>query len=647
LRSHFKTLITPVTDINSFFSSNGALAQVISGYNSRTAQMEMAQAVDWAITNGQHLIVEAGTGTGKTFAYLVPAILSGKKIVVSTGTKNLQEQLFYNDIPILRKALTKEPFSATLLKGRANYLCTHRLDYALSAHQHLTKQEAYILGKIKAWAKRTKTGDIAEMTEVSESEPLWYQATSTRDNCLGQDCPDYSECFVMKARRKAQEADVVIVNHYLLCADWSLREIGFGELLPNADAIVIDEAHQLANVASNFLGLSLSAKQFVDLSDDSLAAYLEITHDMPDLKIACEKLKLAVKDVRLAFGLELKKGEWQELENQPQLYAALIHLQKQLAVLTQQLEHAAERSKELELCLKRAEEMDAQLAAIVEDKTNKTIRWYETHKNSFTLNSTPLDIAAAFSAFMQQHQAAWIFTSATLSVAGKFDYFSKNLGLYNVVSYRWESPFDYQSQALFYHPKGLPEATDPDFTDKIVEFAIPVLQASQGRAFFLFTSYKALNRAEELLQEKLDFPLLVQGSYPKTVLLERFKQHGNAVLLGTSSFWEGVDVRGEALSCVIIDKLPFASPGDPVLKARLEAMKKQGRNAFFEYQLPTAAIALKQGVGRLIRDVDDKGVLMVCDPRLLKKGYGQIFLNSVPPMRRTRDIAEVVKFFKS
>jgi ATP-dependent DNA helicase DinG len=426
-----------------------------------------------------------------------------------------------------------------------------------------------------------------------------------------------------------------------------LREIGFGELLPNADVIVIDEAHQLANVASNFLGLSLSAKQFVDLSDDSLAAYLQITHDMPKLKTVCEKLKLAVKDFRLAFGVAVSKGEWQDIDNQPRLHADLITLQKQLAILTQQLQPAAERSKELELCFKRAEEMDAQLAAIIEDKNHKSIRWYETHKNSFTLNSTPLDIAAAFSAFMRQHQAAWIFTSATLSVAGNFDYFSKNLGLNNVVSYRWESPFDYPQQALFYHPKGLPAATAADFTDKIVEFAIPVLQASQGRAFFLFTSYKALNRAEELLKEKLDFPLLVQGSYPKTVLLERFKKHGNAVLLGTSSFWEGVDVRGEALSCVIIDKLPFASPGDPVLKARLEAMKKQGRNPFMEYQVPTAAIALQQGVGRLIRDVDDKGVLMVCDPRLLKKGYGQMFLDSVPPMRRTRDITDVVAFFET
>ena len=635
-----------MTDLNSFFQTDGALGQVISGYKPRTAQQEMAQAVEWAITHNQHLIVEAGTGTGKTFAYLVPAILSGKKIIVSTGTKNLQEQLFNNDIPTIRKAL-KEPFSATLLKGRANYLCSHRLDYAMSANQHLSNQEAQTLNKIKLWSKRTKSGDIAEMAEVSESDPLWYQATSTRDNCLGQDCSDYESCFLMKARRKAQDADVVIVNHHLLCADWSLREIGVAELLPNADAIVIDEAHQLANVASNFLGLSLSAKQFLDLSDDSLTAYLEITHDMPDLKAACESLKLAVRDLRLSFGVELKKGEWQDIENNQPLYGDLITLQKQLAALTKQLECAAERSKELEQCFKRSEEMDAQFAAIIEDKTHKSIRWYETHKASFTLNSTPLDIAAAFSAFMQQHQAAWIFTSATLSVAGKFDYFSKNLGLYNVVSYRWESPFDYPSQALFYHPKGLPQATDADFTDKIVEFAIPVLKASRGRAFFLFTSYKALNRAEELLKEKLDFPLLVQGSSPKTVLLERFKQHGNAVLLGTSSFWEGVDVRGEALSCVIIDKLPFASIGEPVLKARLEAMKQQGRNPFMEYQVPTAAIALKQGVGRLIRDGEDKGVLMVCDSRLLTANYGKIFLGSVPPMRRTRELADVLKFFDS
>jgi ATP-dependent DNA helicase DinG len=634
-----------VTDINSFFSADGALSQVISGYQPRTAQIEMAQAVDWAVTNNQHLIVEAGTGTGKTFAYLVPAILSGKKVIVSTGTKNLQEQLFNNDIPTIRKALA-EPFNAALLKGRSNYLCTYRLEQAMSASQPLTKQDAQALNRINLWSKRTKTGDIAEMEEVAESNPLWYQATSTRDNCLGQDCADYSECFLMKARRKAQDADVIIVNHYLLCADWSLREIGVAELLPNADVIVIDEAHQLANVASNFLGISLSAKQFVDLSTDSLEAYLRINHDMPEFPKLCEALNLAVKNTRLAFGADIRKGEWQEIVANPKLYAEIVGLQKQLQVLTQQLSRAAERSKELDLCFKRAEEMDAQLAIIVEDKTNKAIRWYETHRSSFTLSSTPLDIAAAFSAFMQQHQAAWIFTSATLSVAGNFAYFSQNLGLNNVVSYRWESPFDYPQQALFYHPRGLPDANAFDFTEKIVEFAIPVLQASQGRAFFLFTSYKALNRAEELLKEKLDYPLLVQGSFPKTVLLERFKKDGNAILLGTSSFWEGVDVRGEALSCVIIDKLPFASPGDPVLKARLEAMKQQGRNPFFEYQLPTAAIALQQGVGRLIRGVDDKGVLMVCDPRLLKRGYGQMFLDSVPPMRRSREIADVVAFFQ-
>ncbi len=634
-----------MTDINSFFSATGALAQAISGYKPRTAQIEMAQAIEWAVTNNQHLIVEAGTGTGKTFAYLVPAIMSGKKIIVSTGTKNLQEQLFNNDIPTIRKALA-EPFNATLLKGRSNYLCSYRLEQAMSASQPLTKQDAQSLNRIKLWSKRTKTGDIAEMDEVSESSPVWYQATSTRDNCLGQDCPDYSECFLMKARRKAQDADVIIVNHYLLCADWSLREIGFSELLPNADVIVIDEAHQLANVASNFLGISLSAKQFVDLSSDSLEEYLRVNRDMPDFPTLCEKLNLAVKNARLAFGAEIRKGDWHEIENKPPLLASLISLQQQLQALTKQLQLAAEKSKGLELCFKRAEEMDAQLAAIIEDKTNKAIRWYETHRSSFTLSSTPLDIAAAFSAFMQQHQAAWIFTSATLSVAGDFSYFSQNLGLNNVVSYRWESPFDYPQQALFYHPKGLPQATDVDFTDKIVEFAVPVLKASQGRAFFLFTSYKALNRAEELLKEKLDYPLLVQGSYPKTVLLERFKKQGNAILLGTASFWEGVDVRGEALSCVIIDKLPFASPGDPVLKARLDAMKNQGRNPFFEYQLPTAAIALRQGVGRLIRDVEDKGVLMVCDPRLLKRGYGQMFLDSVPPMRRTRDIKDVEAFFQ-
>jgi len=634
-----------VTELALFFSNDGALANVINGYQPRIGQVEMAQAIARAIAGNQHLIAEAGTGTGKTFAYLVPAILSGKKVIVSTGTKNLQDQLFTKDLPIIRKAM-KQPFMAALLKGRSNYLCTYRLQNALDSTFGFSKEEALSLAKIKSWAKRTQTGDTAEMLDVTETDPVWYQATSTMDNCLGQDCKDYAECFLVKARKKAQEAEILVVNHHLLCADWSIRDSGFGELLPNAEVVIIDEAHQLADTASNFLGVNISAKQFNDLAADTLLEYFKDATDMPALRTACEDLEYEVKDLRLAFGVELKRGDWREIEANPKITAGLGAVKEQLQRLADQLALASVKTKGLESCFKRADELMQQLKIILDDTGGKWIRWYEIHKKTFTLSRTPLDIAGEFHAFMQRHQAAWIFTSATLSVAHKFDHFANNLGLANALSASWGSPFDYANQSLFYHPKGLPQPNDPEFIPTIIDFALPVLQASKGRAFFLFTSHRALKQAETVLKDKIKYPLLVQGSRPKAKLLDEFKAAGNAVLLGTSSFWEGVDVRGEALSCVIIDKLPFSSPGDPVLKARLSAMEQQGRNPFFEHQLPAAVIALRQGIGRLIRDVTDRGVLMVCDPRLLKRSYGQIFLDSVPPMKRTRDIEEVRAFFQ-
>jgi len=634
-----------VTELAEVFGSDGALAQIVSGYSPRGAQIDMAEKIGYAIDSRQNLIAEAGTGTGKTFAYLIPALLSGKKVIVSTGTKNLQDQLFNKDLPLIRQVLSNKPFKASLLKGRANYLCTYRLDQALNTAFGYSQEEATALAQIKAWSKRTKAGDVSEVADVHDGDPVWFHATSTVDNCLGQDCPDYAECFLTKARKQALEADIVVVNHYLLCADWSIRETGFGELLPNAEVVIIDEAHQLADIASNFLGVTITGKQLIDLADDSFAEYLTDAKDMPDLRTACEDLKLEVKDMRLAFGVEMRRGDWQEIESNPKISGALETLQIQLANLNRHLEKASVRSKGLESCFDRAQELDEQLEILIKDQDGQWIKWFETFNKSFTLNRTPLDIAKEFSKFMQRHKATWIFTSATLSVANSFAHFANNLGLHGALSQSWESPFDYPKQALFYHPRGLPQPNDPEFTDKIIDFVLPVLVASRGRAFFLFTSHRALQRAAQLLEGKIDYPLLVQGSRSKGVLLEQFKELGHAVLLATASFWEGVDVRGDTLSCVIIDKLPFASPGDPVLKARLSTLEKQGRNPFFEHQLPSAIIMLRQGVGRLIRDVNDRGVLMVCDPRLLKRSYGQLFLDSVPAMQRSRDIADVQRFF--
>ena len=633
-----------MSELESFFSHDGAISKVISGYSPRSSQLEMAKAIEKSIKSKTNLIAEAGTGTGKTFAYLIPAIFSGKKTIVSTGTKNLQDQLFNKDLPLVRQAI-KKPFRAALLKGRANYLCTYRLDSALNSSFGFSKEDATSLSHIKKWSKKTLIGDISEISDVEESDTVWSHATSTADNCLGSECPDYTDCFLVKARKKAQESDIIVVNHHLLCADWSLRETGFGELLPDADVVIIDEAHQLSNVASNFLGVSLSANQFNELASDTLVEYFNDAKDMPDLRTACEDLQFEAKDLRLAFGMEIKRGDWKEIEDNPKISGALISLHEQLKRLAEELEMASVRTKGLKTCFDRVEEQEKQLDNMLNNHSGKYIRWYETHRKSVTLSQTPLDIAAEFEIFMKQHKASWIFTSATLSVANNFDHFSKGLGLTQTPSYSWESPFDFASQSLFYHPKGLPKPTESDFTEKIIEFALPVLNASQGRTFFLFTSHRALKIAAEILADKIEYPLLIQGTRAKSVLLEQFKEKGNAILLATSSFWEGVDVRGDSLSCVIIDKLPFSSPGDPVLKARLDAMKKQGRNPFFEYQLPSAVIALRQGVGRLIRDVSDKGVLMVCDPRLLKRAYGQQFLDSLPAMKRSRDIDDVETFF--
>ncbi len=636
-----------MTALTSFFGIDGALAKLIKGYQPRTAQLEMAEAIAQAIDSQQHLIAEAGTGTGKTFAYLVPAILSGKKVIISTGTKNLQDQLFNKDLPLIRKAIN-QAFIATLLKGRANYLCTYRLENSLTSHLGFSKEDAKALAKINTWAKRTETGDIAEMGSIADTDPAWYHATSTVDNCLGQDCEDYADCFLFKARKKAKDADILVVNHHVLCADWSLRDGGFGELLPSADVVIIDEAHQLAETASNFLGISLGAKQLSDLAEDALMEFYKEASDIPALKTAAEALDHQVKELRLVFGVEQKRGDWHEIENSPKSIEALNTLQTQLQELSRQLTSAAVKSKALEACSKRCDELSKQLELLLAAPDNKWIRWYETHKKTFNLHRTPINIANEFQGFMKQHSAVWIFTSATLSVANRFDHFANNLGLANAASASWESPFDYARQALFYHPKNLPQPNDVDFIPRILEFALPVLQASRGRAFFLFTSHRALKQAAELLEDKLEYPLLVQGTMAKNALLQKFQKAGNAVLLGTASFWEGVDVRGEALSCVIIDKLPFASPGDPVLKARLDAMTQQGKNAFLEYQVPAAVLALRQGIGRLLRDVTDRGVLMICDPRLLKnKSYGQTFLDSIPPMRRTRDIADVQAFFQT
>ncbi|HPE80864.1 MAG TPA: ATP-dependent DNA helicase [Gammaproteobacteria bacterium] len=633
-------------EIAEVLGPDGLLARSIDGFAYRSQQLDMAEAVADALEQGGTLIAEAGTGTGKTFAYLVPALLSGQKVIISTGTRNLQDQLFLRDLPRLREAMAS-PARVALLKGRANYLCIHRMESAmLDARGHRREDLRWLL-KVRDWSARTDRGDISELGDVPEDAAIWPLVTSTTDNCLGQECSDWSRCHLVEARRRAQEADVVVVNHHLLCADFALKGDGFGELLPAADAFLIDEAHQLPDVASNFFGTTVSTRQILDLMRDTQAEYHREAGDLPKLLEQLDVVSKAARDLRLAFGQALRRGPWNEIENDAEVTQALCDCRERLGDLHGMLEAIQGRGKGLDACLARCEGLGRQIDELVSpEQAADAIRWFETHPQSLRLNSTPLDVADVFRLQMQRHPAAWIFTSATLAVGDSFEHFQRQLGLDDALTCKWDSPFDYPNQALWYVPRGMPQPSDPGYTRAVVDLVLPIVEASAGRAFLLFTSHRALREAADLLHEHLTFPLLVQGNAPKAELLERFVEHGNAVLLGTASFWEGVDVRGEALSVVVIDKLPFASPGDPVLQARLDAVRRHGGNPFMQHQVPQAAIALKQGAGRLIRDVTDRGVLVLCDPRLLKKGYGQIFLDAMPPFARTRELEQVLAFFR-
>ena len=622
----------------------GVLARVLDGFAFRAQQLEMAESVADAFGRGATLIAEAGTGTGKTFAYLVPALLSGIKVIVSTGTRNLQDQLFLRDLPRLREAMAS-PARVALLKGRANYLCIHRLENALLDVRGHTPERLRWLLAVRDWALQTQSGDVSELADIPEDASIWPLVTSTTDNCLGQECPSWSACHLVEARRRAQEADVVVVNHHLLCADFALRDDGFGELLPSADAYVIDEAHQLPEVASNFFGTTVSSRQLLDLARDTQIEYVREAGDVEGVTPRIDALTKAARELRLSFGPSLRRGAWNELERSAGVPVALDDCRAQLRDLHRVLAAIEGRGKGLDACLARCTQFVRQLDDLVEPQEgDETIRWFETHAQSVRLNGTPLDVADVFRLHRQRHPAAWVFTSATLAVGESFAHFQQQLGLDDAETRIWDSPFDYPNQALWYVPRGMPEPNDPGYTKAVVELALPIVEASRGRAFLLFTSHRALREAAERLAGRTTFPLLVQGSAPKAELLERFVEHGHAVLLGSASFWEGVDVRGEALSLVIIDKLPFASPGDPVLQARLDAIRRRGGNPFMSHQVPQAAIALKQGAGRLIRDVSDRGVLVMCDPRMLKKGYGQVFLDAMPPFARTRDPAQVSEF---
>jgi ATP-dependent DNA helicase DinG len=633
------------------FSPGGALAGAIPGYRERSQQVEMARAIGEAIDSTGVLVAEAGTGTGKTFAYLVPALLAGGKVIVSTGTKTLQDQLFDRDLPAVRQALASGA-SAALLKGRSNYVCLYRLRRAVTEGGAASREEASQLQRIQRFAVASTTGDRADLADVPEDAPIWAQATSTRDNCLGQSCPDYGDCFVMRARRNALAADVVVINHHLFFADVVLRDEGIAELLPACNTLIFDEAHQLPETARLFFGDSLSTSQVIELARDARAELRSAGGASPELEALANRLDKAARDLRLALDNRIEKAgplrlAWPQALGVAGFPEALIRLRSAMKMLDAALAAQADRSEGLGACARRAGTAFAVLTRLMETDTREDVRWAEVFGHSVQLHVTPLHSGELFRRQMDDHPRAWIFTSATLAVGDDFGHFTRELGVPEAQTLRWESPFRFADQALIYLPKGLPpEPSDPAFTDAVIEAALPVLEASGGRAFLLFTTLRALRRAHELLRGRIQYPLLVQGTGSRSELLARFRSLGNAVLLGSASFWEGVDVRGEALSVVVIDKLPFAPPDDPVLAARIDLMEKQGMNGFMHHTLPEAIINLKQGAGRLIRDETDRGVLMICDPRLIAKSYGKRVWQSLPPFKRTRLQADVIDFFK-
>jgi ATP-dependent DNA helicase DinG len=646
-------------DIDQLFAADGPLANAVGGFRPRHSQTEMAKAIAHAMTEQKTLIAEAGTGTGKTFAYLVPALLWGGKVIVSTGTKNLQDQLYLRDIPTVRKAL-KAPVSVALLKGRANYVCHFHLERTLQNGRLTSRDDVGYLREISRFTKTTMSGDKAELSKVPETALVWNLVTSTRDTCMGAECQYYQDCFVMKARKEAQQADVVVVNHHLFFADVALKDTGVAELLPTANTIIFDEAHQLPETATLFFGDTVSTSQVLELCRDVLAEGLAHARDGADWAKVVLPVERAARDLRLAFPQDVIRLAVHQIAPSSVFFPALETLKSELQGMIETLEGQAERAETIEQCRVRAIELDAKLANWNADNAARDARkgedqdrvqWIEAFSSSLQLHQTPLSIAPIFNKQREGTPRAWIFTSATLAVKNDFNHYTSQMGLWEEPGRTWPSPFDYERQGLLYVPTNLPQPNALNYTDAVIEAALPVIEAAGGRAFLLCTTIRAVNRAAERLREEfakrnLAFPLMVQGEAGRTELLDRFRAAGNAVLIGSQSFWEGVDVRGDALSLVIIDKLPFSPPDDPVLAARIEAMEKKGLNGFVHHQLPEAIINLKQGAGRLIRDETDRGVLMICDPRLISKPYGRRIWQSLPPFKRTRELSSVLDFFK-
>jgi ATP-dependent DNA helicase DinG len=639
------------------FGAGGVLARALPDFLPRTAQRRMAEAVQLALGSRGRLMVEAGTGTGKTFAYLVPALLSGLRILISTGTRTLQDQLFTRDLPLVSRAIGRG-VKVALLKGRANYLCRQRLLQAEDAHASAEldlrgaadgrKHARGMVAQVMTWAAATRSGDLAELPELPDSHPLRPRISSTRDNCLGSRCPEFSRCHVFAARRTAAEADIVVVNHHLLLADLALKEDGYGDLLPSADAVILDEAHQIPDLAAQFFGVSLGSRQVETLLQDARAELHSIAADSL-LQAAERSLQQQLTVLQADLALLLGNGRWAWESRAALLEAHCGDLLRALEEYATQLEQL-DAGEGIAHCAGRARLLCAALERIALAGLDEGARTIEINTRSVALQLLPFDIAPRFRALLDARPCGWIFTSATLSVGSDFSHFANRLGLQHAQSLQIASPFDYERQGLLLLPQGMPDPAAPEFSAAVCAQAAALIEAADGGAFLLFTSHRALLRAAQLLRERWGrssaWPMLVQGEAPREQLLREFRASGHAVLLGTASFWEGVDVKGDALRLVVIDKLPFTSPDDPLTRARIEHIRNSGGNPFRDYQLPEAALALKQGVGRLIRSEDDAGVVAICDPRLTARHYGRTLLAALPPLRPSVDCDEALRFLR-
>lgn len=636
-------LLDADTSVSQCFAPDGKLAKAIDGFKARKPQLDMAAAVSGAIKDKAQLVVEAGTGTGKTFAYLAPAILANQRVIISTGTKALQEQLFHRDLPLVKKAL-KPRLKTALLKGRSNYLCLYRLE--INGQHPPFDDDDFVseLAKVRAWRSETDDGDIGSLTTIEENSRVLPYVTSTLDNCLAKDCPNIGDCHVVNARKKALEADLVVVNHHLFFADMALKDTGFGELIPETQVLIFDEAHQIPDIASEYFGEHFSSRQVFELCKDIQAEYLSQLRDLPQLNKAAMALEKNILDMRLAFSVDPERGNWRERAQSEIVQQHIGFVQKSFEFLYEVCKLAVSRTEAIDNCFERLLQQRGRFDKVVQVQEQGYSYWFETSKRHFSLHITPLSIADRFSDYVKDSDSSWIFTSATVSVDDGFDHYLSQLGLQDARTQILGSPFNYNEQAVFCVPRYFPEPNDKAAVRALAELTKELVVASKGRAFVLFTSHRVMNLVADILKDEINLPLLIQGTTSKRLLLEQFTLAKNAVLLGTGSFWEGVDVRGDTLSLVIIDKLPFASPDDPLLQARIEDCKLKGLDPFKQVQIPQAVITLKQGVGRLIRDVSDKGALVICDPRLVSRNYGEVFLRSLPDMKRTRD-TDLVKEF--